>query len=660
MKLRTLLLASAISLLSFAQPAAAAGMDIGQAAKLFGARESNWGAKLSPSGKQMLFLVSGAGSRTELDLENLATGDISTLTFSTGTPDKLDWCEFASESRIVCEFSGNKADGPQIYSYSRLVTLTTEGKDIKPLGTKPSAYDAYVRQYDGEVVDWQPDQSGSLLIARNYVPSMNLGDTGLTDTTEGLGVDRVDLSTLKATSVEPPNERASGYLSDDHGWIRIVGLQATAGEQLTGVTEFRFRPRGSNKWASLATYDEMSGDGFWPVAVDDQSDSAYGLQRLNGRDALYTIKLDGSAVRKLIAQNDKVDIDGIVRLGRGMPVIGYKYTDDRTHVVYFDSDYRKLANALSAALPTSPLVYFQSASSDRNTLLIHASSDQDAGAYYLLDRNSRQMHPVLLSREPLENHALAPMKAVIYPAADGTMIPAYVTLAADASAGPRPAVVLPHGGPSARDEWGFDWLAQFFAARGYVVIQPNYRGSSGYGADFAGANAFRDWRKAMSDVEDAAGYLAKQGFADPNRMAIVGWSYGGYAALESAVLHPDRYKAVVAIAPVTDLNALKRDASGFTNARLTKQLIGPSDDARQGSPYQNAEKITAPVLLVHGDLDDNVLFVHSQRMADALRKNHKVVELLKFHGLDHALDDSDARTQMLARIGELLDRTIGH
>jgi len=659
MPLLKLPLACGLALAATAASAEIMPLDV--AAKLFGARESNWGAKLSPSGKQMLFLGSGPGSRTELDLQNVATGDISTLTFSTGNPDKLDWCEFASESRIICEFSGSRADGSQIYDYSRLVTLTTEGKDIKPLGTKATAYDAYERQYDGEVVDWLPDQPGSVLIARNYVPSVDMGETGLTDTREGLAVDRVDLATLKATPIEPPDGRASEYLSDDHGWIRIVGLQQTlTSGQLTGVTEFRFRPRGSNKWETLGEYDETSGEGFWPVAVDDQSDSVYGLQRLNGRDALYLAKLDGSVSRKVIAQNDTVDIDGVVRLARGMPVIGYKYTDDRTHVVYFDPDYRKLADSLSAALPNDPLVYFQSASADRNTLLVHASSDRDAGAYYLLDRNSRQMHPVLLSREPLENHALAPMKAVTYSAADGTPIPAFVTLAADAAAGPRPAVLLPHGGPSARDEWGFDWLAQFLAARGYVVIQPNYRGSSGYGADFAGNNAFRDWRTAMGDIEDAATYLVRQGLADPNRMAIVGWSYGGYAALESAVLHPERYKAVVAIAPVTDLNALKRDARGFTNARLTKQIIGSSDDARQGSPYQNAEKIVAPVLLVHGDLDDNVRIVHSERMADALHSNHREVDLLKFHGLDHQLDDSAARTEMLTRIGALLDKTIGH
>jgi dipeptidyl aminopeptidase/acylaminoacyl peptidase len=269
------------------------------------------------------------------------------------------------------------------------------------------------------------------------------------------------------------------------------------------------------------------------------------------------------------------------------------------------------------------------------------------------------MHPVLLSREPLEQHTLAPVRAISFAAADGTSIPAYLTAAAEGDGRPRPAIVLPHGGPSARDEWGFDWLAQFLAARGYVVIQPNYRGSAGYGADFEGKNAFRDWRTAMSDIDDSATYLVKRGIADPNRMAIVGWSYGGYAALESAVLHPGRYKAIVAIAPVTDLNALKRDADGFTNAKLVKNYVGPPASSQEGSPLENADRITASVLLIHGDLDANVRIEHSLRMADALQKNHVPVELVRFPKLDHHLEDSDARTAMLTKIGELLDRTIG-
>ena len=239
-------------------------------------------------------------------------------------------------------------------------------------------------------------------------------------------------------------------------------------------------------------------------------------------------------------------------------------------------------------------------------------------------------------------------------------IPAYVTIPAGTAGKNLPAVVLPHGGPSARDEWGFDWLAQFLSARGYAVIQPNYRGSTGYGQSFEGANGFKDWRKAISDVNDAARYLVEQGIADKDRMAIVGWSYGGYAALQAAAVEPGLYKAVTAIAPVTDLSLLKRQADEYTSSELVREFVGSGQHVRDGSPLKNAAAINVPVLLVHGDLDLNVGIAHSAKMADALQGLGRPVEFLRYKQLDHYLEDSDARVQMLTRIGTMLDKAIGH
>jgi dipeptidyl aminopeptidase/acylaminoacyl peptidase len=306
-----------------------------------------------------------------------------------------------------------------------------------------------------------------------------------------------------------------------------------------------------------------------------------------------------------------------------------------------------------------PLINFVGSSKDGNKLLLHAGSDVDPGVFFLLDRATKRMDPMLNSNELIDGSGLAPMKAVSVPTSDGKTIPAYVTMRTDLPPGPRPAVVMPHGGPAARDTWGYDWVGQFLAARGYVVIQPNFRGSGGYGKDYLGENAFHNWRLVMSDIRDSADWLAKQGLADGNRIAIVGWSYGGYAALQSAALDP-RYKAVVAIAPVTDLKRLRRDAQGFREEKLETEEIGKGDQLVDGSPINRAADIHAPVLLVHGTLDGNVDYRHSKRMLAALQRAGASADLLTFESLDHQLDDSDARTQMLTRIGQLLEKTIGH
>ena len=198
-------------------------------------------------------------------------------------------------------------------------------------------------------------------------------------------------------------------------------------------------------------------------------------------------------------------------------------------------------------------------------------------------------------------------------------------------------------GPSARDEWGFDWLAQYFANRGYAVLQPNFRGSAGYGADWFQVNGFQSWRTAIGDVNDAGRWLVSEGIADPERLAIVGWSYGGYAALQSGVVDPALFRAVVAIAPVTDLQEARDEWRLFTNAANVRDFFGAGPHIAEGSPARHAAQIRAPVLLFHGDLDRNVGIRQSRLMRDRLRDAGRPVELVEFPGLDHQLEDSAAR-----------------
>lgn len=654
------LLTAAGLLAGISSIASAQTLPLDQAARIFGTRESAWAADLSPSGRKVVYLSGGAGAQTVAKIFDVDTKKTTNLLASSGKPDSLRWCEFATETQLICRYTGNAEFDGVLLGFSRLVTLDLNNTDVKSLSSKRAGYDMYLRQSDGSVLDWLPDDQGSVLMSRTYVPKVEERATNIKDERLGLGVDRVELATLRSKTVEEPRREASLYLSDGRGNVRIMAFSESDNVgQLKGITTFRYRKSGSRDWERLGAFNSQEDVGMWPVAIEQSTDSVYVLEDLNGRDALYRIKLDGSGEKTLIAKNDKVDIDNVIRIDRGLPVIGYSFTDDRSRTVYFDPEYKKLGASLSKALPTTPLIEFAAASRDAKVLLIHASSDTDPGAYFVLNRTTKQMEPVLLSREQVRPERLSPVRSITYPAADGTMIPAYLTMSKEGPARGRPAVVLPHGGPSARDNWGFDWLAQFLAARGYAVIQPNYRGSAGYGDEFLGENAFRDWPKAMSDISDSAQYLVSQGIADPKKLAIFGWSYGGYAALQSASLEPDRYKAVIAVAPVTDLAMFKRDFYEFTSSKLARETIGSGDLLKPGSPLQNASRIKAPVLLVHGDMDINVRSRHSVEMAQALQKAGTPVELVRHKDLDHFLDDSNARVEMLTKIGQLLDRTIG-
>lgn len=657
-RLRWAVTAASLALIA-AQPLS--GATLAEDAIAFGTRDGARSMDLSPGGHKLLFVTPGPTRETLLRVADLDTGERKIILKFSADPESLDWCAFATDTQIICEYSATQRFNNSLVEFSRLVTLGIDGSNVRPIGPRASDLDLDLHQSVGHVIDWSSDRPGSILLASYHSPQRSEG-TLAPDKRGGLGVDRIDLSSLKIDRIELPRETAENYLSDMKGNVRIMGEMIHGGTdaQMTGVMRFKYRTAGSKDWKPLGDYDTRTGQGLYPIAVDGDMDAAYILRKTDGRDALYTMKLDGSGTTTLVAADKRSDIESVVRASRTQRVIGYTYADERMQTVYFDPEYAKLAKSLAKALPTQPIINFVGVTSDGTKLLIMARGDTSPGTYYLLDKATKHLEQLGVVRPELNGRTLATVTAVGLPADDGTPIPAYLTLPAGSTGKNLPAVVFPHGGPSARDVWGFDWLAQFFAARGYAVIQPNYRGSAGYGDQWLGQNAFRDWRKAISDVNAAGHYLVKQGIADPNRLAIVGWSYGGYAALQAAATEPSLYKASVAIAPVTDLATLRRDAMAFTNANLTRDFVGTGEEANAGSPLRNAAAIKASVLLIHGDKDANVNIDHSRKMASALRSAGATPELLVFKDLDHQLEDTAARREMLTRIGAMLDRTIGH
>jgi dipeptidyl aminopeptidase/acylaminoacyl peptidase len=629
-------------------------------AKAFGTREFLRQVDISPSGKKVVMLVSAAGASTTANIIDVATSKITRLGDTDGKPAKLYSCSFAGEEHVVCHYGGIDHVGVDLVGFSRMFVVNADGTKLRQLGQQESDRALYLLQSDADVIDWMTGSEGKLLMEREYVPESVTGHL-INRQKEGLGVDLVDVETLKSTPVEPPRAGASDYLTDGRGNVRVVSFVDSNPDtgQLSGVRLYRYRLPGSKEWIDLGQFDSVARQGIQPLAVDADRNALFALQRMNGRDALVQIALDAGKSAALVAKNDRVDIDGVVRVGRGQRVIGYTFADERRRVVYFDPEFQALHDSLMKALK-SPGIDFEQASSDGQHLLIRASADKNPGRFYIYSRPSHALTEVGPIRPELEGRDLAAMQAIEIPAPDGAMVPAYLTLPPGSSGKNLPAVVLPHGGPSSRDEWGFDWLVQFLAARGYAVIQPEFRGSDGFGDAWLNKNGFQNWRTSIGDVTAAAQYLVAKGIADPNRLAIFGWSYGGYAALQSAATQPSMYKAVVAIAPLTDFAMAEKEAEYFTNRDIVRRIIGKGPHIVEGSPLQQAQRIKAPVLLVHGDMDANVSIRESEAMLSALTKAGAPVDMLRFKGLDHQLDDSDARIAMLMKAGELLDRTIGH
>ena len=649
----------ALAMAGLSSPARA---DTAAMAKLFGAREEVLHASLSPDGSAIALVQPLAGQASALYVADLAgSGELQPRRILTadGKPERLQWCRWVSNRRILCNvYAINLLPSGQISYVTRLLALDADGANMRLIqGNRSSGILVRDALYGGEVIDWAPGQDGHILMMRDYVPEESLG-TRAAQTKDGLGVDDLDTMTLRSRTVERPRSNAGAYLSDGKGTVRIMGLRDMESDGYSsGVIRYMFRRSGSQTWEPLESWDD-NRNGFDPHDVDAALDAVYGLRKVDGRLAAFRKALDGSGKEELIFAHPSVDVDGFVRIGRKGRVIGVSYATDRREIRYFDPDMEKLGRALSRALPGAPLIRFVDSTEDEKTLLLWAGGDSDPGRYYLLDRATNRMVDLAGDR-PAINFPLAKVRALSYPAADGAMVPGYLTLPpGKETAKGLPAIIMPHGGPGARDEWGFGWLAQFFANQGYAVLQPNFRGSAGYGDAWFKTNGFQNWRTAIGDVNDGARWLVAQGIASADRMAIFGWSYGGYAALQAAVVEPDLFKAVIAVAPVTDLDRLREEFRYWSNFRQVSRFIGEGPHVEEGSPARHAASIKAPVLLFHGTLDRNVADGESQLMDSRLKKAGKKSELVLYPELDHYLDDSAARADMLTRSAAFLEQAL--
>jgi dipeptidyl aminopeptidase/acylaminoacyl peptidase len=336
----------------------------------------------------------------------------------------------------------------------------------------------------------------------------------------------------------------------------------------------------------------------------------------------------------------------------------------------FDTSLETDIKGIQAKLPEAS-VAIDSWSDDRSRVLLFVSGGGLSERYVLFDRKARTTELIAVARPEIKAEHVGQVITIEYKAADGLKIPALITWPtgiAEADRKNLPLIVLPHGGPESYDAVGFDWLAQYFANEGYMVFQPNFRGSGGFGESFAAAG-YGEWgRKMQSDITDGVRALNRMGWADSNRACILGGSYGGYAALAGGAMTPELYKCVVAIAGVTNLREMLgtelRDHGPRSRAyRYWVDVIGdPAKDAdriESVSPVNLADRFQAPVLLIHGTDDLVVPPKQSDQMESALKKAGKDVTYMKLKGDDHYLSKSENRRDALQAMSNFVAKHIG-
>jgi len=343
----------------------------------------------------------------------------------------------------------------------------------------------------------------------------------------------------------------------------------------------------------------------------------------SGRLALRRFNYATREVGDIVYENPEWDLSG-VDLGEDGQPLAIHFTDDRDRVVWLDPELARLQSRLQQALGGTD-VNIADRSRDGSRLLISTGGASDPGTWFVYTAATRELNEFAQIRPGIDPAALAPVEPVTYAARDGTPIRAYLTLPRGREAKGLPLVILPHGGPyGVRDKLAYSDEVQLLANRGYAVLQPNYRGSGGFGEAFDELGKGEIGRRMQDDLDDAMDWAVTQGIADPQRVCLAGSSYGGYAALWGVIRNPERYRCAASFAGVTAWDRQLAYATDFLDRkdrREWRETVRGADrqfDLDSVSPARRAADVTRPVLLVHGKKDRTVLFSQFELMRDGL------------------------------------------
>jgi dipeptidyl aminopeptidase/acylaminoacyl peptidase len=333
---------------------------------------------------------------------------------------------------------------------------------------------------------------------------------------------------------------------------------------------------------------------------------------------------------------------------------GYEVTEDRLLHHWVDAEMQSVQAALDKAVGPQRTAIITSMSHGRDRMIVLVGSPSEPGRWFVLDRGNETMTPFAWVNDAIRQ-PMHPVKSFRYKARDGLDIHAILTLPRNRPAAALPLIVMPHGGPHMRDSEAWDWWAQFLADRGYAVVQPNYRGSTGFGEAFRKAGDGQ-WGLAMQDdLVDVVRHLAGEKLIDPGRVCIVGGSYGGYAALRAAQRDTGVYRCAVSFAGVSDLSRMLRyDRNYLGREEANDYWKEQTPDLSAVSPLQAAEQISIPVLLIHGKQDARVPYVQSKLLADRLTQANKPHRYIEQPKGDHTLSREEDRIQFLKEMEDFL------
>ncbi len=616
-------------------------------AEAFGTLPRIYDAAISPDAKQLAAIANYDGTYAIRVLTlNMEGEQFRGISLNEGV--KPMWIRWVNDHRVLVGLWQSESFRRVPITSSYIFTLDTrtlKGKFlIRPKGV--------FRQDNSDVVDFLDTDPDHILMA------FSDDDQFISD------IQKVDVVTGRYRRIKRGKPSVQEWYTDSVGEPRVgQGLRESSTTSEDWV--LTIRDSDGDKWRDSREYSGLDADirifGF----TSKRNELVIGDYADKDTLGLYVYDLSEKRVSRKLFHHDEYDAGGLVINSDTDEIIGARYVADSPVVELFDEHDTLLARMRKKF--SGHTVSYVDQSSDGEVLIFKVSNSYDPGALMMIDAVKEEAITLAYYRPELPTASLGSVVSVIYKARDGAKIPAYVTLPPSITTQEAlknlPFIVLPHGGPYARKSKQFDYFAQFFASRGFGVLQMNFRGSTGYGTTFEDSGR-ENWVVMQEDVTDGARWLVDKGYADPERLCIAGWSFGGYAALMGAIKNPDLYSCAVSMAGVTDLFDLVKDIKKYRFGRLTAHMsvlkgFDSRDDIKENSPVRRADELQVPLFLAHGTKDQRVHFDQFKRMKSALRKSPADVTFVEFEDEDHFLSDQENRQEFFVKLDEFLEETIG-
>lgn len=624
-------------------------------AEAFGALEAVDFSRINPSG-QLVAWAANDGRSTQVTVIDLA--DHKTLrSFAVENGFKVRRLEWATDSTLLFSMSTTLTSSnrrlPSRFELQRWVAANVTNGDVQLLLTKGNE-----RVLSGsQLVSRQGSRPGAIIMAStdwSAVEKASEIGTRLGGGRRNSGW-QYNLYEVEIGGKSRLLERGTPYTDD---WlVDAKGQPFARGDWNPELGKYSILVKDGAGWRRVyeSVSSVMSLEG---VSADNTAVYAVGSNG-EARAALWAIPVDGSAPRKVIddpeLEVEEAELDPLTGL-----VVGARLGGMQRPARWIDAGFEKRSAALGRTFAgrTAEIV---SRSADNKRIVARVSSGTQPPVYYLVDYGAKTADIVGEAYPALANITPGTQRAYAYKSRDGADLFAYLTIPPGATEKDLPLVVMPHGGPESRDDPDFDWWTQFLSSRGYAVLRPEFRGSTGFGREHVLAGRGQWGLRMQDDITDAVKAVIADGIADRKRVCIVGASYGGYAALAGVTFTPELYACGVSVAGVSDLGEMlaygeKMAGEDSDSSLYWRDSIGTRDDPRVGqkSPARHARNIRAPVLLIHGSNDSVVPFAQSQMMDNALSAAGIPHQLITLDSEDHWLSSGATRIRLLSEIEKFL------